>query len=147
MRNARRPALANTLNQTSISYDAAYLSQLRASTNAPKPPTPQDEEMTFDQSELDGALIIDHPSFPQPDESASIIPSESSIKAAKEKRLRLKRPEESEFISLTVSKRGEGEGEGHGPHPMSRLMREDDELGDAEEGTPYSLPPILLIGC
>jgi GC-rich sequence DNA-binding factor len=37
-----------------------------------------------------------------------------------------------EFISLTVSKRGDEFDE---PHPESRLMREEDELGEGDDGT------------
>lgn len=63
------------------------------------------------------------------------IPLESTILAAKEKRERLRRtqpvPEDDGFISLTVSRREEGY---QGPHPESRLMREDDDLGEGDDG-------------
>lgn len=65
-----------------------------------------------------------------------VIPSASSVQAAKEKRERLRKTagvgEESEdYISLSVAKRCDFS---QGPHPESRLVREDDELGEAEEG-------------
>jgi hypothetical protein len=68
------------------------------------------------------------------EESASYIPSESSIKVAKEKRGRLRQTQatgEEDFISLSVAKLEDGP---KGPHPESRLMREEDELGEGEDG-------------
>jgi GC-rich sequence DNA-binding factor len=65
-------------------------------------------------------------------ESANFIPSESSIKVAKERRERLRKTGgEDDFISLTVSRREEDH---QGPHPESRLVREEDELGDGDDG-------------
>lgn len=57
--------------------------------------------------------------------------------AAKEKRERLRAGKPSDatsgedFISLSVTKRAE---EWQGPHPESRLMREDDDLGEGDDG-------------
>lgn len=65
---------------------------------------------------------------------AMLIPTEVSIKAAKDKREQLRKTggtTSDGFISLSVTKR---EDVYQGPHPDSRLMREEDELGDAEEG-------------
>lgn len=67
--------------------------------------------------------------------SAAFIPSESSIKVAKEKRERLRQTQvtgEDDFISLSVTKRSD---EPKGPHPESRLVREEDELGEGDDGT------------
>ncbi|OBZ68654.1 GC-rich sequence DNA-binding factor 2 [Grifola frondosa] len=66
-------------------------------------------------------------------ESETIIPSESSVMVAKQKRERLRASGASgeDYISLSVSKRSDFS---QGPHPESRLMREDDELGDADDG-------------
>lgn len=75
----------------------------------------------------------------QAEESASYIPSESSIKVAKEKRGRLRQTQatgEEDFISLSVAKLEDGP---KGPHPESRLMREEDELGEGEDGKPFIL--------
>lgn len=60
------------------------------------------------------------------------IPTTSAISAAKEKRERLRKlgPEE-DFISLSVTKRSELP---QGPHPDSRLVREEDELGEGDDG-------------
>jgi hypothetical protein len=67
-------------------------------------------------------------------ESETFIPSESSIKVAKERRERIRKTgvsHEDDFISLSVVKRPE---ESQGPHPESRLMREEDELGEGDDG-------------
>jgi GC-rich sequence DNA-binding factor len=71
------------------------------------------------------------------------IPSESSIKVAKEKRERLRKvgaAGEEDFISLSVSRRDEVP---QGPHPESRLVREEDELGEGDDGQfAFTIQPI-----
>lgn len=69
----------------------------------------------------------------EPD-TETAIPSGSSILAAKQKRERLRAGTgvEEDFISLSVTKRSDFS---QGPHPESRLVREEDELGDADDGT------------
>ena len=147
--NTHSPALTSTLNDTSISsrsdgprYDAAYLSELRASTAAaPRPEWPvtamgiNDGELAFDASEMEGAVIEnldDMQTLVSNSHTDASIPSESSIKAAKEKRDRLRKAvtTEEDFIPLTVSK-WDGP---VGPHPESRLVREDDEMGEGDDG-------------
>ena len=65
------------------------------------------------------------------------IPSASSILAAKQKRERLRSTKGGEdYISLSLSKRDDF---AQGPHPESRLMREEDELGDADEGVLHTV--------
>ncbi|KAI0036544.1 nineteen complex-related protein 2-domain-containing protein [Vararia minispora EC-137] len=103
-------ALPSSLEQANISahtdrpvYDAKYLSELKAATSGRPRPARNDE---------------------------TIIPAESSVKAAKEKRERLKKGAGEEYISLTVARR---EDEDQGPHPESRLVREDDELGEGDD--------------
>ena len=67
------------------------------------------------------------------------IPSESSILAAKQKRERIRQTKiaapaaegEEDFIALSVSRK---EDVYQGPHPESRLMREDDDLGEGDDG-------------
>ena len=64
------------------------------------------------------------------------IPSQSFVLAAKEKRERLRTsgPASShteDYISLSLTKRDD---EYVGPHPESRLMREDDDLGQGDDG-------------
>lgn len=61
-----------------------------------------------------------------------MIPSQSRITAAKERRERLRvGTAEQEYISLSVTKQADIS---HGPHPESRLMREEDEIGEGEDG-------------
>lgn len=67
--------------------------------------------------------------------SATIIHSESSIKTAKERRQRLRKAgvsAEEDFISLSVTRREDID---QGPHPESRLVREEDELGEGDDGS------------
>lgn len=64
------------------------------------------------------------------------IPSQSFVLAAKEKRERLRTagPASShaeDYISLSLTKHND---EYLGPHPESRLMREDDDLGQGDDG-------------
>lgn len=61
------------------------------------------------------------------------IPSTSAITAAKEKRDRLRKSGTSgdDYISLSITKRVDYS---QGPHPESRLVREDDEVGEGDDG-------------
>src|ERR1700722_10517519 len=59
------------------------------------------------------------------------IPSESSILNAKKKRERMRASNGEDYISLSVIKRSD---ESKDPHPESRLMREEDELGEGDDG-------------
>lgn len=75
----------------------------------------------------------------QLEESSTFIPSESSIQVAREKRERLRKTQasgEDDFISLSVTRKVD---EPQGPHPGSRLVREDDELGEGDDGMSLSL--------
>ncbi|KAG8806701.1 hypothetical protein FRC17_004852 [Serendipita sp. 399] len=143
--------LTVTLEQTYIAprsegpkYDANYLEELRASTSS-KPLVRKDEgfkdsidmdtELTFDASEMDGAIIENISELPLLSAPAgeTLIPTEVSIKAAREKRERMRKTgvsTEEDFISLTVAKRDDFS---TGPHPESRLMREDDDLGEGDD--------------
>ena len=72
-----------------------------------------------------------------PDPGETLIPSGASILAAKQKRDRLRAvgasaKDEDDFISLEVARKGTFKDEG--PHPSSWLMREDDDLGDGDDG-------------
>lgn len=78
------------------------------------------------------------------EKSAGFIPSESSIKVAKEKRERLRQIQvtgEEDFISLSVTKRAD---EPQGPHPESRLVREEDELGEGDDGRLLSANIVFI---
>jgi GC-rich sequence DNA-binding factor len=69
------------------------------------------------------------------DTGVATIPSQSAVLAAKEKRERMRAagPPSShsdEYISLSLTTRND---EYQGPHPESRLMREDDDLGQGDD--------------
>lgn len=70
----------------------------------------------------------------------TLIPTETSIKDAKDRRERLRKtgapPGGDDFISLSVTRTAE---EWQGPHPESRLMREDDDLGEGDDGACHVL--------
>ncbi|KAI6114380.1 GCFC-domain-containing protein [Pisolithus sp. B1] len=106
----------DTLDQATIGarsngapvYDAAYLSELKASMQSTRPPMPDhgvyDVDIPMDVE--DRAIVsLDTP-------SGVSIPTQSHIQAVREKRERLR---------------------AIGPHPESRLMREEDELGEGDD--------------
>ncbi|EMD40093.1 hypothetical protein CERSUDRAFT_81377 [Gelatoporia subvermispora B] len=119
-------------------YDAAYLSELKAKTPSARPPAPVDDSMSYDADISLDADGLQHSALTSIGDISDLdagtsIPSGSSILAAKQKRERLRTAAvsgEEDFISLSVSKRSEFS---QGPHPESRLMREEDELGDADD--------------
>ncbi|KAG5646496.1 hypothetical protein DXG03_003261 [Asterophora parasitica] len=129
-------SLPLNLEQATISagrgptYDQAYLRELKASTPTSRPPPISDtngEEIPMDVYvsliDVDGVDSLNE----------AIIPSESSIKTAKERRERLRKTGaagEEDFISLSVVRRSD---EPQGPHPESRLVREEDELGEGDD--------------
>ncbi|KIJ54945.1 hypothetical protein M422DRAFT_24809 [Sphaerobolus stellatus SS14] len=124
--------------QTSLSrstgptYTKAYLDELKASTPSTPANLPPDYNVDSDISmdasfDIDGA-IIENVSEMSLD---NLIPSESAINTAKEKRNRLKATgREDDYISLSLEKRDDMP---RGPHPESRLMREEDEIGEGED--------------
>ncbi|KAF8171926.1 nineteen complex-related protein 2-domain-containing protein [Mycena galopus ATCC 62051] len=127
----------SNLDQASISphrgptYDKAYLNELKASTpssRAPVPSDPYDADMSVDFGDMSADV-----SMQSVESEAFDIPAESSIKVARERRERLRKTgvsTEDDFISLSVVKRSD---ESRGPHPESRLMREEDELGEGDD--------------
>lgn len=144
--------LSNTNRASAPKYDTAYLNELRASTNVrPNPSSVHDEDamdvdqLTFDASEMEGAVIEnveDDALIPSRigNVAETIIPTESIVKAAKEKRelgrkTGVAQSGEEEYISLDVTRRDDIYA---GPHPESRLMREDDDLGEGDDGEPPS---------
>ncbi|KAI0631928.1 nineteen complex-related protein 2-domain-containing protein [Trametes polyzona] len=138
---------------TGPTYDAAYLNELKASTPTARPSVPQDETISYDAdismdvdpsahvSTLTGlagehdvglAYSVSDPVDIDPGDEAA-IPSASSILAAKQKRERLRASKASgqeDYISLSLTKRDDYS---KGPHPNSRLVREEDELGEADD--------------
>lgn len=131
---------AATTRQDSPVYTKAYLSELKAQTLSTPPPkraTVQDEDvdMSIDDSAFADASMQLASMDMLPDPGETLIPSESSIVAAKQKRDRLRKTggaQEDDFISLEVTKRSSLKDDG--PHPESRLVREDDEMGEGEDG-------------
>ncbi|TFY79609.1 hypothetical protein EWM64_g4406 [Hericium alpestre] len=132
--------LPTTLDQASISsrsnggpiYDQAYLSELKASTSMSRPTLTGDISYDADISmdvDASGATMVSAVDLV---ETEMAIPSQSSVLAAKQKRERLRgiAPADEDFISLSVTRR---EDTYQGPHPESRLVREEDELGEAED--------------
>ncbi|KAG6377125.1 nineteen complex-related protein 2-domain-containing protein [Boletus reticuloceps] len=127
-------SLPATLDQATISthsngapvYDQAYLSELRASTYSARPPPNNDD--------VDASMSVDQSTseFLGYSEAAETeIPSQSRILAAKERRERLRVGiADQYYISLSVTKRADIS---QGPHPESRLMREEDEVGEGDD--------------
>ncbi|KAJ7132963.1 nineteen complex-related protein 2-domain-containing protein [Mycena filopes] len=127
------------LDQASISphrgptYDKAYLNQLKASTPSSRAPDPYDADMSMDIGDMSADISMQNVEDIDTLDSETFIPSESSIKVARERRERLRTTgvtAEDDFISLSVMKRPD---ESRGPHPESRLMREEDELGEGDD--------------
>jgi GC-rich sequence DNA-binding factor len=150
-------------------YDEAYLNELKASTPSSRPRLPEgdthhdgtpmhsvlgDSAMEILDTIGNGnrlhipffriLLCTDVPVISLIDTGVAAIPSQSAVLAAKEKRERMRAagPSSShadEYISLSLTTRVD---EYQGPHPESRLMREDDDLGEGDDGElsnqPYS---------
>ncbi|KAF9496528.1 GCFC-domain-containing protein [Pleurotus eryngii] len=128
----RNSAPSSTLAQTSSLsrgpvYDSAYLSELKASTPSTRPRLADDDgdaSMDVDETSISNVQTVDI--F----ESETTIPAEATIKNAKEKRERLRGAGVGDdFISLSVTRSVEDQG----PHPESRLVREEDELGEGDD--------------
>ncbi|PIL22749.1 hypothetical protein GSI_15442 [Ganoderma sinense ZZ0214-1] len=116
---------------TGPTYDAAHLSQLKASTPSARPPQPTDSYDADVSMDVDSPAQLSALSAIADDQGETAIPSASSILAAKQKRERIRSNKGGDdYISLSLSKRDDFS---QGPHPESRLMREDDELGDAAD--------------
>jgi hypothetical protein len=89
------------------------------------------DSMSMDVDEIGMPPRYHFPLATHSAQGPSAIPSESMIKSAKEKREKLRvQGGQDDFISLAVTKRSEDDG----PHPESRLMREEDDLGEGDDG-------------
>ncbi|KAF8964319.1 nineteen complex-related protein 2-domain-containing protein [Flammula alnicola] len=131
--------IPRNLDQATISsnespkYDAAYIEQLKASTPTVRPPPPSDVGSYDADMSMDFGDVSMQSIDMDIEETTSFISSESSIQVAKEKRERIRKFQvagEDDFISLSVARRDEVQ---QGPHPESRLMREEDELGEGDD--------------
>ena len=155
------------LDQASISphrgptYDQAHLRELKANTPTSRSviaTDPYDADMSMDIGDVstmsvDSANVFGESSVHEDyalnyiwnvDASEAIIPSSSSIKVARERRELLRKTGvsvEDDFVSLSVVRRNEDQG----PHPESRLMREEDEVGDADDGLCFELHPTHTV--
>ncbi|KAG6827182.1 hypothetical protein H0H92_012892 [Tricholoma furcatifolium] len=122
------------ISNTGPTYDDAYLKELKASTPSARPPPASDSydaDISMDVDEVANMQAALENNDALLDEA--IIPTESSVKDAKERRERLRKTGasgEEEFISLSVVRRAN---EPQGPHPTSRLVREEDELGEGDD--------------
>ncbi|KAI6039350.1 GCFC-domain-containing protein, partial [Pisolithus marmoratus] len=134
---AHPSALPDTLDQATIGtrsngapvYDAAHLSELKASMQYTRPPLPDHDAYDADVSmSVEDRTIM---SLDTPDPSSVSIPTQSYIQSAREKRERLRAVgPEQDYISLAVTTRIDAY---QGPHPESRLMREEDDLGEGDD--------------
>ncbi|KIY62847.1 hypothetical protein CYLTODRAFT_494369 [Cylindrobasidium torrendii FP15055 ss-10] len=124
-------SISSTASSSGPTYDAAHLDELRASTRkAPRPAVENDSydadmSMSVDDVQEVTMSIVDEE---QP--AGTAIHTESHIKQAKERRERARKaPGEEDYISLSLTTRSDEKG----PHPSSRLVREDDELGEGDD--------------
>ncbi|KAF9468648.1 nineteen complex-related protein 2-domain-containing protein [Collybia nuda] len=120
-----------TISSHGPTYDQAHLQQLKASTPTSRPVAANDAYDVDMSIDIESAPTMSVDTM-DPLGSEAIIPSESSIKIAREKRERLRKTGlsgEEEFISLSVVRKSEEQG----PHPESRLVREEDELGEGDD--------------
>lgn len=103
-------------------YSKGYLDELKSSTPTSMALVTADDELGLD--ELEGAMIIDLDSKP------SYIPSEAEIREKKERRARL--AHEEDFISLNDDGGRDSELSlvSRKKKPESRLVREDEDLGE-----------------
>ena len=143
-------------------YDEAYLNELKASTPSSRPRISEgdahDDGIPLNTVLEDSAMDIGNrlfiaffriccvPMCPSlTDTGVAVIPSQSAVSAAKEKRERMRAagPSSShadDHISLSLTKRDD---QYQGPHPESRLMREDDDLGEGDDGE-FIQPTIFI---
>ncbi|KAG6817011.1 hypothetical protein H0H87_000907 [Tephrocybe sp. NHM501043] len=121
-----------TISNRGPTYDQAYLNELKASTPSTRPPPASDSydvDMSMDVDDITTMVVDGVDKFA----NTAIIPTESSIKSARERRERLRKTGasgEEDFISLSVIRKAD---EPSGPHPSSRLVREEDELGEGDD--------------
>ncbi|TRM64154.1 nineteen complex-related protein 2-domain-containing protein [Schizophyllum amplum] len=139
-----KAALPSNLDQASITaqstgprYDQNYLNELKANTPTSRPSfsaDAYDADMAMDvDAPNDIVSVIDVDALDDIAEHAPRIPTETSVKAAKERRERSRKTGTStseDYISLSLVHQ---DSEYQGPHPTSRLMREDDDLGEGDD--------------
>jgi hypothetical protein len=114
-------------------YSKDYLNELKSSTpTAPKDLNMHDVEIEegLDASELEGAMIVDSGEKSGSAPDPTLIPTEVEIREKKERRARSAK--EQDFISLNDndSSRGQLSLLPRKKKPESRLVREDEDLGE-----------------
>ncbi|KAK7690288.1 hypothetical protein QCA50_006943 [Cerrena zonata] len=119
-------------------YTAAYLNELKAATPSARPKLVEDASVSYDADvtmadvdTLGAPSISSLVDLTGDDAKETAIPTSASIQAAKQKREHARKTGVTEdFISLSLTKRDD---RAQGPHPMSRLVREEDELGEGDD--------------
>ncbi|KAG9034492.1 hypothetical protein FRB95_013168 [Tulasnella sp. JGI-2019a] len=119
-------------------YTAEYLTQLKASTATP--PTRITGNVEIQDSEMDNTVYnaeeLESLGVADILDGSQTVPSGITIVDAKKERERRRvagvtSQNGEDFISLSVTKRSDIVD--NGPHPESRLMREDDDLGEGDD--------------
>ena len=113
------------------------MSELRASTLSTRPPVKEADAYNNDATMEDGTSAVVTETVDVFEDTEMSIPSESLVQNAKQKRDRIRKTAaagEQDYISLSVTRRGD---EPSGPHPGSRLVREEDELGEGDDGPEF----------
>ncbi|KAF8319659.1 hypothetical protein DL93DRAFT_2164354 [Clavulina sp. PMI_390] len=121
-------------------YSKSYLAELKA--NTPSTPAfkaqPSSNPISLAAGD-DGNMSMEYDAMEESFTADTLpdIPTEASIKAAKEKRERMRHlgittsdSPSDEFISLSLTKTDKRD---QGPHPESRLQTEDDDLGEGDD--------------
>ncbi|KAJ4482295.1 nineteen complex-related protein 2-domain-containing protein [Lentinula aciculospora] len=125
-------------NRNGPTYDAAYINELKKSTPSSRAPPqasadPYDADMSISMDvsmDMGDVSVVDVVDIT--DEPDTLIHADSTIKQAKERRERLRKSglsSSEDYISLSVTRKTDDQG----PHPESRLVREEDELGEGDD--------------
>ena len=116
-------------------YSSEYLSELKASTPSKVPQRVTVENEDEDEAGL-SRLARDKYASQYVDDTTAGIPDAAAVAAAKSKRQAAVESTKHDLGEDYIALGGQVavyDGE-KGPHPESRLMREDDEVGDGDEG-------------
>ncbi|WVF68661.1 hypothetical protein IAT40_003432 [Kwoniella sp. CBS 6097] len=136
--NAEIPISSSS--STSGLYSKEYLTQLKASTPTRAPRTTEiEDDEDIGVAGSDGLSSIARNKYASTivEDTTAGIPDATAIAAAKAKRHAALESQkhgggEEDYISLGEGKIAVYDGD-QGPHPESRLMREEDDLGDGDE--------------
>ncbi|KEY68449.1 hypothetical protein S7711_01223 [Stachybotrys chartarum IBT 7711] len=114
-------------------YSKEYLEELQSSTpntpqNVSSVPSEMGDEMDLDPSELEGALVVETSDAASPPKPRSSILTDAEIREKKERRARLAK--EQDFLSVEDDDDEGGTLNGKKKKEESRLMAEDEDLGE-----------------